>query len=77
MAIEVAKLQPVDRFKETTDEMIRALKAVEPAEGFERVMVPGEVEAQLEKRYREEGVPIRDEDWNAVAGIARRLKVKA
>jgi len=73
MAIDVSKLQPVDEFKTATDELIRSLKSVKPAKGFERVLIPGEVEAGLELRYRREGIPIRDEDWEGLKSTANRL----
>ena len=76
MAIDVSKLQPVAEFKTTADGFARALRAVRPAEGFERVIVPGEVEAKKEELRRREGVPIRDDDWSYVAEIAERLGVK-
>lgn len=75
MAIDVAKLQPVGKFKAATDEFIRALKAVKPAQGFERVIVPGEIEARNEQQRKKEGVPIRDEDWQGVIDVATRLGV--
>ncbi len=77
MAIDVAKLRPVAEFKAATDEFARALGAVRPAEGFESVIVPGEVEARKEEQRRREGVPIRDDDWQYVSEIATRLGVKA
>jgi LDH2 family malate/lactate/ureidoglycolate dehydrogenase len=75
MAIDVSKLQPVDEFKASTDRFVRALRAVEPAHGFEGVIVPGEPEAQLEAQRRERGIPIRDEVWQAVLDVADRLGV--
>jgi LDH2 family malate/lactate/ureidoglycolate dehydrogenase len=76
MSIDVGKLQPAAHFKEAADQLFRSLKSVRPAEGCEEVMVPGEAEAERERRYAKEGIPIRDEDWKAVAGIARRLGMK-
>jgi len=76
MAIDISKLQPVAEFKASTDRFIRALKAVEPAQGFEGVIVPGEPEAQNESQRRKEGIPIRDEVWQAVIDVANRLGVK-
>jgi LDH2 family malate/lactate/ureidoglycolate dehydrogenase len=76
MAIDVSKLCTVAEFKAATDEYARALRSVRPAEGFERIIVPGEVEAQKEEQRKKEGVPIRDEDWQKVLDIATRLGVK-
>jgi LDH2 family malate/lactate/ureidoglycolate dehydrogenase len=48
---------------------------VEPAEGFESVIVPGDIEAENEERRRKEGIPLRDEDWQGVIDVAKRLGV--
>ena len=75
MAIDVSKLQPVAQFKTAADEFSRALKAVKPAQGFERVIVPGEIEARNEQQRKKVSVPIRDEDWQGVIDVATRLGV--
>jgi len=75
MAIDVAKLQPVAQFKAATDAFVRSLKSVKPAEGFERVIVPGEVEATNEERRKKEGIPVRDEDWEGIVRAAAKLGV--
>lgn len=76
MAIDVSKLRPVAEFKAATDEFARALRSVRPAEGFEHVIVPGEVEAAKEEQRKKEGVPVRDEDWQGVLDVAARYGVK-
>ena len=75
MAIDVSKLQPIDAFKAATDGFARALRAVEPAEGFESVIVPGDIEAKNEQQRKAEGIPLRDEDWQGVMDVAARLGV--
>lgn len=76
MAIDVSKLQPVSQFKAAADGFARALKSVEPAQGFESVIVPGEFEARNEEQRRVEGIPLRDEDWQGVKDVASRLGVE-
>ena len=75
MAIDISKLQPLEQFKAATDGFIRALRSVKPAQGFERVMIPGEVEATNEQQRLKEGIPIRDEVWQLVLETAGRLGV--
>ena len=75
MAIDIAKLQPVAAFKAAADGFARALRAVEPAQGFEQVFVPGEIEAKNEEHRKAEGIPLRDEDWQGVMDVAARLGV--
>jgi LDH2 family malate/lactate/ureidoglycolate dehydrogenase len=76
MAVDVARLRPVEEFKAAADDLARALRSVPPAKGFERVIVPGELEAERERKYGIEGVPVRDEDWEGVLKIAARLGVE-
>ena len=75
MAINVGEIRPIEDFKADADRLIRSLRSVEPAQGFERVIVPGEVEASNEERRKREGVPIRPEDWQGVVEVANRLRV--
>lgn len=75
MAIDISKIQPVAAFKAAADGFARALRAVEPAEGFERVIVPGEIEAKNEQQRKVEGISLRDEDWQGVMDVATRLGV--
>jgi len=76
MAIDITKLRPVGEFKAAADELVRALRAVEPAADFRRVIVPGELEADKEWRFEREGVPIREEDWRGLLDTAARLGVE-
>jgi LDH2 family malate/lactate/ureidoglycolate dehydrogenase len=76
MAIDVSKLGLVEEFKARTDAFVRQLRAVRPAEGFDRVRAPGEAEAENEARRKREGVPIRDDDWQGVLETAARLGVE-
>jgi len=75
MAIDVSKLRPVDEFKSATDDFIRSLRSVKPAQGFEGVVVPGEIEAKNEQQRRREGVPIREEVGEQVVEVADSLGV--
>jgi ureidoglycolate dehydrogenase (NAD+) len=76
MAVEVAKLRPASDFKAAADALVRSLRSVKPAEGFEGVIVPGEQEALKERKYEKEGIPLREEDWAGVLSTAARLGVK-
>jgi LDH2 family malate/lactate/ureidoglycolate dehydrogenase len=75
MAIDVAKLQPMATFKESVDTFIKSLRSVKPAEGFERVIIPGEIEARNEEQRKKEGIPIREEVWQKVLDAATGLGI--
>ncbi|WP_221469122.1 Ldh family oxidoreductase [Cohnella nanjingensis] len=56
--IDPAYFTDTDRFLEQMDMMIDEIHAIPPAEGFQRVMVPGEPERLKEERRRKEGIPL-------------------
>lgn len=45
-------------FLENMDQMINEIHQIKPAEGFQKVLVPGEPEQNLQKKRLKEGIPI-------------------
>ncbi|WP_413377433.1 ureidoglycolate dehydrogenase [Alkalihalobacillus sp. 1P02AB] len=70
MVINPAKFVIADVFLARMDQMIQELRAVKPADGFERVMVPGEPEATTEESRKKERIPLPESVWQYLnAGI--------
>lgn len=66
IAIDPEKGNTAERTDEIVDQILKDIKASEPAaEGME-VLYPGEPELKNIKEHRENGVPVIDEIWNAV-----------
>ncbi len=63
-------------FKETLDQYIDTIKASGPAEGVEEIMMPGEIEARCEERYRKQGVPVAAATAKELSDLARSLALK-
>lgn len=57
-AINPSVFNKGESFLSDMDQMIDEIHQVKPAEGFERVMVPGEPEQLKEARHLSEGVPV-------------------
>jgi L-2-hydroxycarboxylate dehydrogenase (NAD+) len=72
-AIDVGKLVPIDQFKAKVDELIRDIKASRIARGFRAIVVPGHRAMEEAERRKREGVPVREEDWSYVCGVAAEL----
>ena len=51
----------VDQFKATMDEWSQMMQSTKPAPGHERVLVPGQPEAEMEVVRRAEGIPLHPE----------------
>lgn len=58
MVINPAKFTVADYFLANLDKMIRELHGLRPANGFARVLVPGEIEAMQEEKRLEHGIPL-------------------
>lgn len=57
-AINPSFFTDTEEFLEQMDNMIKEIREVPAAEGFERVLVPGEIEQKNEERSRKDGVQI-------------------
>ena len=60
--------------------MVQELKSSPLAKGFKEIFVPGEIEFEIEKRRREEGIPISEEIWEDLKRLSKTyhepLKIK-
>ena len=66
-AMRIDAFRPADEFKSNMDKWINRFKNSSPAEGRERVYVPGEPETEFEKDNMENGIPLLEkvvEDLN-------------
>lgn len=62
-----------ERFKAEMDEYIAAIRKLEPVENFEESLLPGAIEAQREREYREYGVPVGPQHRQRLEEIAAYL----
>jgi uncharacterized oxidoreductase len=75
LVVDPGAFSPGD-FKEQIDAFVRYLKATPPAEGFQEVLYPGEIEHRTEQRRRQEGIPIEEATWRHLVDIAARFGVR-
>ncbi|MAE64354.1 MAG: hypothetical protein CMJ18_08780 [Phycisphaeraceae bacterium] len=52
------------------DEMGERIRALAPAEGFDKVMMPGDPEAETRRTRRRDGIPIMDDVWKTIVEAA-------
>ena len=64
-AYNIDAFSDVTEFKQTMDDFIRTLQATPPAEGQERVMVPGQPEWEAQAERMAKGIPLHREvvEW--------------
>jgi ureidoglycolate dehydrogenase (NAD+) len=68
MALDVEAFEPLDAFTARVDETVRRIRALPPAAGATRALLPGELEYQRAREYASRGIPLPSD---AVAEIAR------
>lgn len=62
-----------EKFKEDIDEYVRRVRRLEPIEGLDACHMPGGIEAERERLYRQEGVPVGQWHRERLEGIAAEL----
>lgn len=77
LALNIAAFEDVATFKTRMDKLIREYRGTRLAAGIERVFVPGEMEAGLERRQRAEGVPLNEATVQGIRDAAAMLDVDA
>ena len=71
----VAAFRDLGTFKREVTEFANYLTATPPAEGFDRVYYPGEIEFEREKERLANGIPIEDATWEGLRKLAAELGV--
>ena len=66
LALDPAAFGGVAALKARSDALTRQAHGLRPAEGYERVLVPGELEHRAAEQRRASGIPLHDEDWAAL-----------
>ncbi len=79
MAINIAAFQPLEGFKASVDELIRAAKAARRAPGVEEILVPGELEWRSRAEKLRNGLELPEATWQRLVdcGAALGLRVTA
>ena len=75
MAVDIGALVDLDHFKAEVDGLVRSCRSSQRAEGFSKIVMPGERAQREAERRQREGIPLRDEDWGNVERIAGEVGV--
>ncbi|MDP6707255.1 MAG: Ldh family oxidoreductase [Alphaproteobacteria bacterium] len=75
LAVKVEAFRPLPEFKREVAALAAYLKATPPADGFEEVMYPGEIESRRATTNADMGIAVEDSTWAALANLAGRFKM--
>lgn len=59
-AMRIDAFRPAEDFKKHMDNWIERFRLAKPAEGYEKVLIPGDPEREMESMRMKEGIPLED-----------------
>ena len=68
--------QPLDEYARRAEEMAERTRAVPPAPGVEKVLVPGDLEAAARDTRERDGIPIEDDVWATIVEAAKSVGIE-
>lgn len=72
-AMRVDAFRPADDFKQHMDHWIQRFRSAKTAEGFEKVLIPGDPEREMETERREEGIPLLQPVVDDLTALAQKF----
>jgi ureidoglycolate dehydrogenase (NAD+) len=76
-ALSVEAFSPADEFGRRVDDLVRRVRGLAPAEGFQRVCLPGQIEHERTLEYEQHGIPLPPEIRAEVERLAADLGMAA
>jgi len=71
MAIDLKRFIPLDQFKVSLTDMLESINVQQPADGFERVMYPGQPEGECRRRRAKNGIPLNSGLFEELVELGR------
>jgi LDH2 family malate/lactate/ureidoglycolate dehydrogenase len=73
-AIDISKFVDPEVFYAELEQSLADIRALPPAEGFDKVRLPGELEWERAERWRREGIPLHRDHLRDLAEMAESMK---
>ncbi len=75
VAIDVRPFAPLAEFAAEVETFCAEMKAIAPLAGTDEVLLPGEPEERTRERRLAEGVPLPDQTWKELRGLAAKMGI--
>ncbi len=75
-AMRVDAFRPADEFKQHMDNWIQRFRSAKPAEGHEKVLIPGDPEREMETIRMKEGIPLVESVVADLKEVADKFSLK-
>ncbi|MGN6164022.1 MAG: Ldh family oxidoreductase [Flavisolibacter sp.] len=74
-AMRIDAFRPAEEFKQHMDQWIERFRAAKTAEGFERVIIPGDPEREMESIRMKDGIPLLGPVVNDLQYLAEKFEI--
>lgn len=75
-AVDAHAFRPTGEYEQQADFVLNRVKGIRPAQGFERVMIPGEPELTSKEARLREGIPVADATWQQIVEAGKSVGVE-
>jgi LDH2 family malate/lactate/ureidoglycolate dehydrogenase len=75
-AMRVDAFRPLAEFEQHMDNWLRRFRSAKPAAGHDKVLIPGDVEREMETIREKEGIPLFNSVVDDLKVVAEKLKVE-
>ena len=75
MTFRIDLFSDPERLKREMDGYVRQVRALKPLEGFDASHLPGSIEGERERAYRQEGVPVGERHRSRLEELAGKLGI--
>jgi LDH2 family malate/lactate/ureidoglycolate dehydrogenase len=76
LAIDPAMFREYNEYLKDIDTLIKIIKSCKPAQGFNEVLLPGEIEDRTYEERLRSGIPIDINTWKMLTEVAKELGIE-
>ena len=76
LVVDIAAFQSSNQFAGLVEEMCDYVKSSPPADGFNEVTLPGELDFSIRKQRLLNGIPVDAKTWEEITSAARSVRVR-
>ncbi|MEM3063441.1 MAG: Ldh family oxidoreductase, partial [Nitrososphaerota archaeon] len=67
--------RPYEEYIKDLEEIVNLIKSCPLLNGFNEILLPGELEYRIYKKRIEEGIPIFEDTWKEFKIVSEKLKI--
>ena len=74
--VDIEQFLPIEEFYQESEIFIKHVKSSPVAEGFDEILLPGEIESKVKRKRTEEGIFVEDKTWEQILKWSQKFGVE-